>query len=312
MFISTNVTKKKRKIQSLKNLSSFCHRYAISDRAAAAIASDYYKSGLQRAGQKLPLETLTEDQEEKYRLTSVEKHISILREPGSIYVAYAVPNQGTAKGLKFAIHEMLTCKQPMFLQDTVAIGCDGTVTNTGKYGGVIRLLEKRLNSGLFLPQELKKVVDLVIKRNTFFAHLENLLLFMIFDEQKNVRKLAARRISKARETRNSGPLWVLEVQKINLNALSHINLIDWQQQYSQPSILRDVSNKTFHSLVESKSNDDVPFLRLPCHTQAVERSVKTVAAVSLPLFDKKSRESLIKTKFHCQKRMSNFESKKDL
>ncbi|KAF2904251.1 hypothetical protein ILUMI_01916 [Ignelater luminosus] len=99
--------------------------------------------------------------------------------------------------------------------------------------------------------ELKKVVDSVIRRNAFFAPPENLLLSMLSNEQKHVRELAATRILKAIKTPISRQLRVFEVPKINLNASSYIDLIDWQQQYSQPSILPDVSNETLHSLVES-------------------------------------------------------------
>ncbi|KAK4881771.1 hypothetical protein RN001_005090 [Aquatica leii] len=140
----------------------------------------------------------------------------------------------------------------------------------------------------YLPQELKSVVDPVIKRNAFFAHPENLLLSMLSDKQKHVRKLAARRILKARKSSESLQLRVFEVPKINLNASSYIDLIDWQQSYSQPPILTNVPDKTLHSLVESGGDDEVLFLRLPCHTQAVERVVKTVTEAAMPQNSKRS------------------------
>lgn len=504
---STPKEPKKHKMQSLKNLSTVCDRYGISDRAAAAVASAVLqdvkfnnevidKSRLRRARQKLRQETLAQDQLDtipalyfdgrkdktlkivtkggkQYRLTTVEEHISIIKEPGSLYVGYAVPRHGTAKGLELAIYQRVSDQQNMSLQDTVAIGCDGTVTNTGKHGGVIRLLEKRLHRPLqwiiclfhmnelplrhlfakldgtttgpstysgaigkllddcekrsvviyekiegmlpniskvkdlssdqrylynitsavisgeclpdlsyrspgkmsharwltkanrilrlyvstdrptnelkqlatfvvkvyapiwfeikahptckdgarhfwklvfysrYLPQELKSVVDPVIKRNAFFAHPENLLLSMLSDEQKHVRELAARRILKARAASDSSQLRVFEVPKINLNASSYIDLIDWQQTYSQPPILSNVSDDTLHSLVESGGDDEVLFLRLPCHTQAVERAVKTVTEASLQLCHKNAREALIKNKIRSRKQMPKFESKKD-
>ncbi|KAH9628577.1 hypothetical protein HF086_010311 [Spodoptera exigua] len=173
---------KKRTIASLKNLSTICDRYGISDRAAAAVASAVLqdakinnevidKSKLRRARQKLRKETLSQGHLDtipalffdgridktlkivmkggkKYRLTSVEEHISIIKEPGTVYVWYAVPSHGTVKGLESAIFQTVTGQLNMSLEDTLAIGCDGTVTNTGKYGGVIRLLEKRLQRPL--------------------------------------------------------------------------------------------------------------------------------------------------------------------
>lgn len=498
---------KKRTIASLKNLSTICDRYGISDRAAAAVASAVLqdakinnevidKSKLRRARQKLRKETLSQGHLDtipalffdgrkdktlkivmkggkKYRLTSVEEHISIIKEPGSVYVGYAVPSHGTAKGLESAIFQTVTGQLNMSLEDTLAIGCDGTVTNTGKYGGVIRLLEKRLQRPLqwiicllhlnelplrhlfakldgtttgpntysgaigkllddcekrpvivferiegmlpdisnvkdlssdqrylyditsavisgkcspdlsnrspgkmsharwltkanrilrlyvateiptnelkqlavfvvkvyspiwfeiklnptckdgarhfwklvyysrYLPQELQSVVDPVLRRNAFFAHPENLLLSMLSDEQKHVRELAARRILKARKPSEPRQLRVFEVPKINLNASTYIDLIDWQQSYSQPPILTNVPDETLHSLVESGGDDEVLFLRLPCHTQAVERAVKTVTEASMQLCHKKAREALIKNKIRSRKLMPKFESKKD-
>ncbi|KAF2890761.1 hypothetical protein ILUMI_15412, partial [Ignelater luminosus] len=59
-------------------------------------------------------------------------------------------------------------------------------------------------------------------------------------------------------------------------ALTNVTyLVDWQQQYSPPPILRDVSNETLYSLA-SGGNDEVIFLRLLCHTQGVEKAVKIV------------------------------------
>ena len=40
-----------------------------------------------------------------------------------------------------------------------------------------------IKSTRFLPENLVSVIDPVIKRNTFFAHLKNLLLGMIEDER---------------------------------------------------------------------------------------------------------------------------------
>ncbi|KAF2899374.1 hypothetical protein ILUMI_06800 [Ignelater luminosus] len=158
-----------------------------------------------------------------------------------------------------------------------------------------RSLEKMSHATYVLTNEpiykLKQLATFVVKHNAFFAHSENLLVFMLSDEQKHVRELAARRILKAKDTPKSGQLRVVEVPKINLNASSYIDLIEWQQQYSQPPILYDISNETLHSLVESGGNDEVLLLRLSYYTQAVVRAVKTVTEASLQLCDKKIKIS---------------------
>lgn len=42
----------------------------------------------------------------------------------------------------------------------------------------------------FLPENLRSVVDSVIERNAFFAHPENLLVSMLFDDRDHIRELA--------------------------------------------------------------------------------------------------------------------------
>lgn len=67
---------------------------------------------------------------------------------------------------------------------------------------------------------------------------------MLSDPEKHIRELAARRILKARLANHSGKvLRVFVVPKINVNAKSYTELIDWKQKYFQPPILRDVTMK---------------------------------------------------------------------
>ncbi|KAK9885939.1 hypothetical protein WA026_013816 [Henosepilachna vigintioctopunctata] len=82
-----------------------------------------------------------------YRKVIIEEHISLVEEPGSTYLGYVVPHIGSAKGIVFSITAFL--KQLNISHDgLMAIGCDGTNVNTGKYEGIIRLLEKQLNKPL--------------------------------------------------------------------------------------------------------------------------------------------------------------------
>lgn len=65
-----------------------------------------------------------------------EEHISLVGEPGHNYLGHISLASGTAKNIENGISE--TVKQPY-----LAVGSDGTVTNTGWKGGVIRLIELR-------------------------------------------------------------------------------------------------------------------------------------------------------------------------
>ena len=89
---------------------------------------------------------------------------------------------------------------------------------------------------------------------------------------------------------------MFEVPKINFDANSYFELINWQQNYFDPPILRHITNQEISEVIESQGGLNLIYLKLPCHTQAVERSVKIVTEASLYLCDKKLREGLIRAK----------------
>ena len=77
----------------------------------------------------------------------IEEHISVAKEPDSVYIGYATPVRGTAKSIEISINGLLL-SQKINLDDLMAFGYNGTVTNTGKFNGVIRTFEKRLQPPL--------------------------------------------------------------------------------------------------------------------------------------------------------------------
>lgn len=79
----------------------------------------------------------------------VEKleHISILKEPGSKFIGYATTEKADSETSFNSIRDYLA--QENFLTDfLVAIGADGTPTNTGNKNGIISRLEKELKRPL--------------------------------------------------------------------------------------------------------------------------------------------------------------------
>ncbi|KAL4720726.1 hypothetical protein ACJJTC_009565, partial [Scirpophaga incertulas] len=91
----------------------------------------------------------------------------------------------------------------------------------------------------YLPESLKNVIDPVIQRNSYFAHPENILLAMITDDTKHIRELAARRILKARSKPQPLKPRLFEVPLINFKASTYIDLIDWQENLTEPPILKN-------------------------------------------------------------------------
>lgn len=59
------------------------------------------------------------------------------------------------------------------------------------------------------------------------------------------------------------------------------------------------------------SNEHFIFNKLPCHTQAVERTVKVVTEAAMTLCNKKSREGFILAKLASRKSMPKFDTKRD-
>lgn len=170
----------------LPSLALACDRHGVSDRAAAGIASavlqdvgiiherDVSKvidrskvrrerckkrgtlcanvsntiTGLYFDGRKDSTITLIKECDGKFhRKLTTEEHISIISEPGSIYFGHITPIAGSSKVIAAELIAYLS-KKNVDLGGIKAVGCDGTVANTGNRGGIIRLLEVALNKPL--------------------------------------------------------------------------------------------------------------------------------------------------------------------
>lgn len=59
---------------------------------------------------------------------SYEKHISFIKEPGSVNVWYVVPTSDSATNIERAIHSFLTTEK-ISPDGKMAVGCDETNTN---------------------------------------------------------------------------------------------------------------------------------------------------------------------------------------
>lgn len=65
-----------------------------------------------------------------------EEHVSLIAEPGGNYIGHVSLVKGSAENIEKRIYESVN-------NSYSAVGCDGTVVNTGTKGGVIRLTELR-------------------------------------------------------------------------------------------------------------------------------------------------------------------------
>ncbi|KAE8741687.1 hypothetical protein FOCC_FOCC012785 [Frankliniella occidentalis] len=163
----------------------------------------------------------------------------------------------------------------------------------------------------YLPRPLIGVIDKVIQTNAYFAHHENILLAMLFDDLKEIRLEAASIIIGARNHQQSasGKLRRFRVPTINFNATSYRSMITWPKTCSEPPVLRHFSNDEINEIALTNSKTSVH--KLPCHTQAVERGVKIVTEASSSVCGERSREGFIECRSESRKTLPNLDTKKD-
>ncbi|GBL78089.1 hypothetical protein AVEN_181726-1, partial [Araneus ventricosus] len=71
-----------------------------------------------------------------------EEHISLAAEPNSQYVGHVTPSSGSAHDETTAIFEDITSQLKGGFDEVDVVGCDGTNTNTGWKGGILRKSEE--------------------------------------------------------------------------------------------------------------------------------------------------------------------------
>ena len=88
-----------------------------------------------------------------------------------------------------------------------------------------------------------------------------------------------------------------ESPKLNINANSHSDLIDWTDTtILEPSFTYSVTTNEIKEMIESKAFSEFKILELSCHIQSVESHIKLVTEASSLACDHASREGLIRNK----------------
>ncbi|KAE8751248.1 hypothetical protein FOCC_FOCC002076, partial [Frankliniella occidentalis] len=102
-----------------------------------------------------------------------------------------------------------------------------------------RPIFKAIGRSRYLPKPYICVGQKVIQTNAFFAHYENVLVAMLFDDRKHVRLHAVSPITKAR-VEKSGTLRKFKNPKINFDATDYTQMITWPRNITVPPVLREV------------------------------------------------------------------------
>jgi hypothetical protein len=168
-----------------------------------------------------------------------------------------------------------------------------------------------INLSRALPEEVRAVIDPVIQRNAYFAHPENLLLAMAFDERDHVRQLALRRILKARQQQRTG-VRKLVIPQISFEAADYTELISWMDvDVTEPPLFSQIPTNEISGRIFETNDALLPLINVPCHTQAVERHVKLVTEASQSVCGERARNGFLKNRIASREQMNTFNNKKD-
>lgn len=184
--------------------------------------------------------------------------------------------------------------------------------NSVVYGSA--LLSKFLRWTQYLPQNLRSVINSVVNFNSYYAHSENILLTMLFDDRKAIRDRAIRKILYFRDNLYE-PNNLREYKKpvINHDCADYTDLIDLNDDsiLSEPPFTRNIPYE--HLLEYLKIEDDeLPLIdpQIPSHIQGTERHVQLLTSVSKRAIEK-NREGVMAMTLESRTKLPRMESKQD-
>ena len=105
-----------------------------------------------------------------------------------------------------------------------------------------------------LPAEVKDIVKPYVSRSAYYAHPENLLVAMLDDEDKSVRKVAVKVILNIRNgspTTSTRPVRTFRTPTLVYEANSYHEMINWQNEtLSEPPLTYSLSNEEIKEIEE--------------------------------------------------------------
>lgn len=117
---------------------------------------------------------------------------------------------------------------------------------------------------------------------------------MLADKRSHIRELAIRKILKSRPNSQKKNIRIFRVPKLNFAAQDYIDLIDWFGDVTEPPLTMHIPDEDLLCMIQDQ--ETINFKRFPCHTQAVERTVKIVTDASSTVCGPKARDGYIRAK----------------
>lgn len=147
------------------------------------------------------------------------------------------------------------------------------------YGSV--LLFKFIQWSKYLPDTQRNIVRKAISNNSYYAHSENVLLSMLFDDRKAIRDIAFNKILRIKIFEEQTELRAYTRPHINFDCTDYVNMIDLNDpnEVFEPPFTKKF---TIQHLMDYKDSDEVMFVdpKIPCHIQNTERNVKEVTGAA--------------------------------
>ena len=174
------------------------------------------------------------------------------------------------------------------------------------------LLFKFIRWTQYLPSNLRKVVNTVIQDNAYFAHSENILLSMLFDDRKEKRNIAIKKILHyRRDIVDPMELRVYKKPLLNFNCTEYTNMID----LNDDSILFEppfTQSYSYEHLEGYLDYEEPPFAdpQIPLHIQGTERHVQLLAATAKRV-TRKNVEGAMATTLESRMKTPRLESRQD-
>jgi len=176
-----------------------------------------------------------------------------------------------------------------------------------------KLLFQFIRSTQYLSPSLKEIIYKVVQNNAYFAHPENVLLTMLFDERKHIREKAIKKILYYRDKLyDATKLRTYEKHIINFDAIDYIDLINLDDDniLSEPPF---TSKIPYEHLLECIDFDEPPLPdpQIPSHIQGTERFVQLDTNVSRRSIQK-NRDAIMAVTVASRTTTPRMDSKKDL
>lgn len=188
--------------------------------------------------------------------------------------------------------------------------------NVKFYSSVVHgstLLFKFIRTTQTLPDAHREIINTTVQNNAYFAHSENILLSMLFDDRKEVRDRAIKKILHFRDNIfMSTELRPYKKPVINFNCANYYDMIDLNDDeiLSEPPLTAGIP---YDYLKEYLDFDNPPLSdpNIPSHIQGTERFVQVLSNVSGRVTES-NRDDVIAVTVESRTRIPRMESKKDL